>query len=147
MSVRNPYKKKKKTHIDEKLMEKIGWSEEDVISFVKDVEEEEKVDTKSEIKQKNDLTNAPIFSSPPCQKQTVASAAKSAAAKITPEQKAVIHVNRERAYYLRKRKNGKQMKKESKVTKVEVNHSARVHWKDRVIKKKKGEEGMIEEDV
>ena len=48
MSVRNPYKKKKKTHIDTKLMEKIGWSEEDIISFVKDVEEEEKVEAKNE---------------------------------------------------------------------------------------------------
>ena len=45
MSNRNPYKKNKKTHIDKKLMEQIGWSEEDVICFVKDVEEEEKVET------------------------------------------------------------------------------------------------------
>ena len=117
-----------------------------MISFVKDVEEEEKVDTKSEIKQKNDLTNAPIFSSPPCQKQTVASAAKSAAAKITPEQKAAIHVNRERAYYLRKRRKTNIEKKESRVTKVEVANLSGVHCKDSVLKKKGGEE-VIEKDV
>ena len=45
----NPYKKNKKTYIDDKLMEQIGWSEEDVICFVKDVEEEEKVETKNDI--------------------------------------------------------------------------------------------------
>ena len=45
---RNPYKKSKGTYIDKKLMKRIGWSEEDVICFVKDVEEEEKVQTKNE---------------------------------------------------------------------------------------------------
>ena len=45
---RNPYKKSKRTYIDEGVMKRIGWSEEDVICFVKDVEEEEKVETKNE---------------------------------------------------------------------------------------------------
>ena len=92
---------------------------------------------------KIDKSAAPSFSSPACEKQTIASAAKSAAAKITPEQKAAIRVNRERAYYLRKRKSTSIEKKESRVTKVEVANISGVHWKD----KKKGGEEVIEEDV
>ena len=38
----------KPTLMDQALMEKIGWSEEDVRSFVEDVNEEEKVETMKE---------------------------------------------------------------------------------------------------
>ena len=97
MKRHNPYKKKKTTHMDKKLLDQIGWSKEDIRCFVKDVEEEEKVGIKNEEVEtkKIDISATPRVFSPPCQKQTVASAAKSVAAKITPEQKATIHVNRE----------------------------------------------------
>ena len=38
----------KPTLMDQALMEKIGWSEEDVQSFVEDIDEEEKVGTMKE---------------------------------------------------------------------------------------------------
>ena len=66
--------------------------------------------------------------------------------KITPEQKAAIHVNRERAYYLRQRNKSKMGKKGSRVTKVEVAPSSKLCWKERGLKKKGGED-VIEEDV
>ena len=157
MSVRNPYKKKKKTHIDTKLMEKIGWSEEDIISFVKDVEEEEKVETKNEnqkvgAKQKEDVSGAPGLGSTPIEKQTVVTENKSQSLtsnKITPEQKARINKNLVRASYLRqqnKRKIGGKESVVSKVMKVELPQPFVKGFK--VGKEKKKEEEMvIEEEV
>lgn len=95
----------KPTLMDQALMDKIGWSEEDVQSFVEDVDEEEKVRTMKEDQKvgtmKEGVSGAPGFCSPALAKQTVALKEKSAANKITPEQKARNNKNRVRASYLR----------------------------------------------
>ena len=153
MSERNPYKKNKKTHIDKKLMEQIGWSEEDIISFVKDVEEEEKVETKNEdekvgAKPKEDVSGAAGFFSPALAKQTV-DPKEANANKITPEQKARINRNRIRASYIRqrnKKKIGGKGGVVSRVMKVEVPQPF-VKGFNKSAGKKKEEERVIEEDV
>ena len=86
----------KPTLMDQALMDKIGWSEEDIRCFVEDVDEEEKVGTMKEdqkVGAKEDVSGAPGFGSPALTKQTVASEAKSAANKIIPKQKARINKN------------------------------------------------------
>ena len=87
----------KPTIMDQALMETIGWSEEDIKGFGEDVDEEEMVGTKEEdqkVGTKDDISCEPGVVSPPLIKQTVASAAKSSANKITPEQKARTNKNR-----------------------------------------------------
>ena len=55
----------KPTLMDQALMEKIGWSEEDVQSFVEDIDEEEKVGTMKEEQKvatmKEGISGAPGF--------------------------------------------------------------------------------------
>ena len=154
---RNPYKKSKRTYIDEGVMKRIGWSEEDVICFVKDVEEEEKVETKNEnqkvgAKQKEDVSGASGLGSTPIEKQTVVAETKSQSLtsnKITPEQKARINKNRIRASYIRqrnKRKIGGKGGVVSKVMMVEVPQPFVKGFKVGK-EKKKEEERVIEEEV
>ena len=147
MKRRNPYKKD--TDLSERLMDRIGWSAEEIQSFVDDVEEEEKVmGTKNEeMSKKKGITAMPGDVSPPVNKwQTVGYAVKSAAANdLTPEQKARINRNRIRASYLRQQK--KRYEEGSRVTKLEVVSPMVVERKDEKERKKGEEEVVIEEDV
>ena len=147
MKRRNPYKKD--TDLSKRLMDRIGWSAEEIQSFLDDVEEEEKVlGTKNEeMRKKKGITAMPGVVSPPANKwQTVGYAVKSAATNdLTPEQKARINKNRIRASYLRQQK--KRYEEGSRVTKLEVVSPMVVERKDEKEKKKGEEEVVIEEDV
>ena len=92
----------KPTLMDQALMEKIGWSEEEVQSFVEDIDEEEKVGTMKEEQKvatmQEGISGAPGFFSPGLAKQTVVPN------KITPKKKARMNRNRIRASYIRQKK-------------------------------------------
>ena len=146
MKRRNPYKNE--SHLSKRLMDRIGWSAEEIQLFVDDVEEDEKVmGTKNEeMGEKKGITAKPGVVSPPLKQQTVGSAAKSAAANdLTPEQKARINKNRIRASYLRQQK--KRYEEGSRVTKLEVVSPMVVERKDEKERKKGEGEVVIEEEV